>query len=90
MTTIGAAALHVGVSSVFDVAVGGGLAVGAAVSAVSMRPAILEGSFAGTTASSLATAAAAVAVSVVGSVAPAVLAVAPSILVVGVVFQLGF
>jgi hypothetical protein len=90
MTTIGAAALHVGVGSVFDMAAGGALTVGAAVSAVSVRPAILEGSFAETTASSSATTAAAVAVSVVGPVASVVSAVATSILVVGAVFRLGF
>ncbi len=90
MTTIGAAAIHVGVGSVFDMAVGGGLAVGAAVSAVSVRPAILEGSFAGTAASSSVTTAAAVAVAVVSPVASVVSAVATSILVVGAVFQLGF
>ncbi len=91
MTTIGAAALLVGVGSVFDMAVGGGLAVGAAVSAVSVRPAILEGSFAGTAASSSVTMAAAVAGSVgVGPVMSVVSAVVTSILVVGAVFQLGF
>jgi predicted membrane channel-forming protein YqfA (hemolysin III family) len=87
---IGAAALHVGVGSVFDMAAGGGLAVGAIVSAVSMRPAILEGSFAGTAASSLVTTAAAVAVAVVVSVASVLSAVVTSILVVGAVFHLGF
>jgi hypothetical protein len=72
------------------VAIGRGLAVGAAVSAVPVRPAIIEGSFAGATASSSATAAATVAVAVLGPVASAVLASATSILIVGAVFQLGF
>jgi hypothetical protein len=52
----GAAALHVGVGGVFDVAVRRGFAIGSAVRAVSMRPTVLERASSSTAAATTAVA----------------------------------